>query len=68
MIARILPAPLAAWLILQALPVAAGEIPDFAATLSAGTIAAISDGDFVGQTYATGDLAPRAAGHRDLLS
>ncbi len=51
-----------------AFPVAAAELPAFAASLSAGTIAVISDGDFVGQTYATGRLAPREAGHRDLLT
>lgn len=28
----------------------------------------ISDGDFAGQSYATGRLAPREAGHRDLLT
>jgi len=36
--------------------------------ISGSTIAVISDGDFVGQTYATGRLAPREAGHRDLLT
>lgn len=41
---------------------------ELAARLSASTIVAISDGDFVGQTYATGRLAPREAGHRDLLT
>ena len=47
---------------------AKAELPDFVRQLSAGTIAAISDGDFVGQTYATGRLAPRDAKHRDLLT
>jgi hypothetical protein len=51
-----------------ALPAAANDLPDFAGKISAGTIAAISDGDFVGQTYATGRLAPVEAGHRDLLT
>lgn len=36
--------------------------------ISAGTIVAISDGDFVAQSYATGRLAPRAAGYRDQLT
>lgn len=36
--------------------------------LSASVIATISDGDFVGQTYANGRLAPREAGHRDVLT
>ena len=47
---------------------AKAELPDFVRQLSAGTIAAISDGDFVGQTYTTGRLAPRDAKHRDLLT
>ncbi|MCX8279745.1 hypothetical protein OSJ77_06070 [Phyllobacterium sp. 0TCS1.6C] len=34
----------------------------------AGTIAAISDGDFVAQSYANGVLAPREAEYRDVLS
>ncbi|CAN7615225.1 hypothetical protein LJR251_004501 [Rhizobium rhizogenes] len=51
-----------------AIPAAATELPDFTGRISAGTIAAISDGDFVGQSYATGRLAPREAGHRDLLT
>jgi hypothetical protein len=37
-------------------------------SISASTIVAISDGDFVGQTYATGRLAPSEAGYRDLLT
>ncbi|WP_126976180.1 lactonase family protein [Frigidibacter oleivorans] len=36
--------------------------------LDASRIVAISDGDFVGSTYADGVLAPEAAGHRDVLS
>lgn len=36
--------------------------------LSASAIVTISDGDFVGPTYATGRLASREAGHRDLLT
>jgi hypothetical protein len=49
-------------------PVAATDLPGFARRIAAGTIAAISDGDFVAQSYATGRLAPRAAGHRDILT
>jgi len=48
--------------------VAAATTTDLVARISAGTIAAISDGDFVAQTYATGRLAPREAGHRDVLT
>jgi len=48
--------------------VSATEPADLIRQLSASTVVAISDGDFVGQTYATGRLAPREAGHRDLLS
>ncbi|WP_315856691.1 hypothetical protein [Rhizobium leguminosarum] len=48
--------------------VAATETADLLGRVSAGTIAAISDGDFVGQTYATGQLAPPEANHRDLLT
>lgn len=47
---------------------ARAELPDFLRQVSAGKIAAISDGDFVGQTYATGQLAPREAKHDDLLT
>jgi hypothetical protein len=49
-------------------PAAAADLPDFAGRIAAGTIAAISDGDFVAQSYATGRLAPRAAGHGDILT
>ncbi len=49
-------------------PAAAAGVPDFTARIGAGTIAAISDGDFAAQTYATGRLAPRSAGHRDVLT
>lgn len=61
-------AALAALLGILTPPAMAAELPAFVGRISAGTIAAISDGDFVGQTYATGRLAPRAAGHRDLLT
>ncbi len=44
------------------------EAADLLRRISAGTIAAISDGDFVGQTYATGLLAPADANYRDLLT
>jgi hypothetical protein len=43
-------------------------MPAFVGTIAAGTIAVVSDGDFVGQSYATGRLAPREAGYRDLLT
>jgi hypothetical protein len=49
------------------LPVMA-DPAELAGRISGSTIAVISDGDFVGQTYATGRLAPREAGHRDLLT
>src|SRR5687768_6847165 len=49
-------------------PAGATQLPGFAGEISAGTIAVISDGDFVAQTYATGELAPREARHRDLLT
>ncbi|MCR4265038.1 lactonase family protein [Nitratireductor sp. ZSWI3] len=47
---------------------AAAEMPAFINDISAGTIAVISDGDFVAQTYATGRLAPPEAGYRDTLT
>jgi hypothetical protein len=47
---------------------AATPLPDFVAGISAGTIAAISDGEFFGHTYGTGRLTPRAAGFRDVLT
>lgn len=46
----------------------ATELPAFTTSIRAGAIVAISDGDFVAQTYATGDLAPTDAGFGDLLS
>lgn len=46
----------------------AAELPGFASELSAGTIAVISDGDFVAESYADGRLAPREAGHQDVLT
>jgi hypothetical protein len=51
-----------------AVPAAATELPDFASRIAAGTIAVISDGDFLAQSYATGRLPPAEAGHRDLLT
>lgn len=41
---------------------------DIVGQLSASTIAAISDGDFLAETYSNGQLPPREAGHRDLLT
>jgi sulfur carrier protein ThiS len=49
-------------------PASAADLPAFVGTIAAGTIAVVSDGDFVGQSYATGQLAPREGGHRDLLT
>ncbi|RRI07751.1 hypothetical protein EH240_00465 [Mesorhizobium tamadayense] len=47
---------------------AAAQSLDLAGRISASRIAVISDGDFVAQTYATGQLAPREAGFRDILT
>lgn len=47
---------------------AAADLPDFVSKISAKSIAVISDGDFTAQSYADGQLAPEAAGHRDLLT
>ncbi|SCB32175.1 hypothetical protein [Rhizobium multihospitium] len=47
---------------------AATETADLLRRISAGTVAAISDGDFVGKTYATGLLAPADGDYRDLLT
>lgn len=47
---------------------ATAEMPAFVNEISAGTIALISDGDFVAQTYATGQLAPPKAGYNDTLT
>ncbi len=44
------------------------DLPGFLPELSAGTIAVISDGEFVAQTYAMGRLAPAGAGLRDRLT
>lgn len=52
---------------IAALP-ARADTADRAGRITESTIAAVSDGDFVAQTYATGRLAPREAGHRDLLT
>lgn len=50
-------------------PLAARDAPAaLLARLAAPTVVAISDGDFTGQTYADGRLAPADAGHRDLLT
>ncbi|MBZ9710174.1 hypothetical protein LB543_26050 [Mesorhizobium sp. ESP7-2] len=47
---------------------ASAQIPDFIRALSTSRIVAISDGDFLAQTYATGQLPPPASGYRDLLT
>ena len=44
------------------------DLQGFLPELSAGTIAVISDGEFVAQTYAMGRLAPAGAGLRDRLT
>jgi DNA-binding beta-propeller fold protein YncE len=49
-------------------PAAASELPDFVSRLAAKSIVTISDGDFLGRSYADGQLAPESAGHRDLLT
>ena len=67
MIAEIRLAPLLALMALSPVIAAEPEI-DLARRLSSGTIVAISDGDFLAQTYATGQLPSVAAGHRDLLT
>jgi hypothetical protein len=46
----------------------AQEIPAFAKDISAGTIAAISDGEFFGRTYYDRRLTPAEAGLRDILT
>lgn len=48
--------------------IAAAQSLDLAGRISASRIAVISDGDFVAQTYATGQLASREAGFRDMLT
>ncbi|MDK4717302.1 hypothetical protein [Rhizobium sp. CNPSo 4039] len=50
------------------LSAAATETADLLRRINAGTVAAISDGDFMGQTYATGLLAPAEGDYRDLLT
>jgi DNA-binding beta-propeller fold protein YncE len=49
-------------------PAASSELPDFVSRLAAKSIVTISDGDFIGRSYADGQLAPESAGHRDLLT
>lgn len=44
------------------------NFPAFTTSIRAGSIIAISDGDFVAQTYANGELAPIEAGFSDQLS
>jgi len=63
------PLRFSALILLAALsPASASEVSPLLRDISAGTIAVISDGDFVAQSYATGALAPREAGYRDLLT
>jgi hypothetical protein len=52
----------------QVAPAASADPAQLISKISASTIAVISDGDFVGQTYASGRLAPAEAGLRDLLT
>ncbi|MGY8524437.1 lactonase family protein [Paracidovorax citrulli] len=47
---------------------AAAASPAFPSGFAGTRIVAISDGDFVAQTYATGRLAPQDKGYRDLLT
>lgn len=47
---------------------AQSNLPDVITRVQAGTVAAISDGDFVAASYATGRLAPPELGHLDLLT
>lgn len=47
---------------------ASASAADLINRIRAGTIALISDGDFIAATYATGRLAPLDAPHRDLLT
>src|SRR5262249_39476126 len=61
-------APLAIALSIGMFSVAEADVPDFVRRVAAGRIVAISDGDFVAQTYATARLAPREAGYRDMLT
>lgn len=44
------------------------EVTPILAAISAGTIAAVSDGDFVAETYANGRLAPAEANYKDVLT
>lgn len=61
--------PITAALLASVLALPASADPsELVGRISASTIAVISDGDFVGQTYATGQLAPSEAGYRDLLT
>ncbi len=62
-----MPTALAA-LLLMTCVASAGEKPSPLAGISATTVVAISDGDFVAGTYGNGVLAPASAGFRDLLS
>ncbi len=51
-----------------AVNVTAAELPDsILSGLDATVIAAVADGDFVGGSYASGELAPLFAGYRDRL-
>jgi len=51
-----------------ALPAWAVDDAPWATRINAGTLAVISDGDFLAQTYATGRLAPVEAKLRDVLT
>ena len=55
-------------MITAAFPGAANDSHDVVSRIAAGTIATISDGDLVGQSYATGRMAPAEAGYRDTLT
>lgn len=47
---------------------ATADLPEFINRVEAGTIVAISDGDFVAETYATGRLTPTERNHGDVLT
>ncbi|CAN7315455.1 hypothetical protein [Neorhizobium tomejilense] len=47
---------------------AAAQSADILGAISAGRVAVISDGDYLARTYADSVLAPKEAGHRDVLT
>lgn len=59
---------LATQLMLLSVPPATAQGADILKGIAAGRLVAISDGDFAASTYGDGVLAPREAGHRDVLT